>query len=116
MFRWLSLRRRARIRQQPFPAAWSAIIEKNVPYVAQLPAADRDELIGHVKVFVAEKNFEGCGGLEIDDEVKLTIAAQACVLLLHRDHRLLPAADVDPRLPASTYFAPPKVGARRMGW
>jgi MtfA peptidase len=106
MFGWLSLRRRARVRQQPFPAAWSAIIEKNVPYVAQLPAADRDELIGHVKVFLAEKNFEGCGGLEIDDEVRVTIAAQACVLLLHRE------TDYYPQLMSilvypSTYFAPP---------
>lgn len=38
----------------------------------------RDEL----RVFVAEKNWEGCGGLTVTDEMKVTIAAQACLLTL----------------------------------
>jgi Mlc titration factor MtfA (ptsG expression regulator) len=50
-----------------------------------LPDEDRKELQGHVQVFLAEKKFEGCGGLEISDEMKVCIAAQACLLLLHRD-------------------------------
>lgn len=60
-------------------------MEKNVPMVARLPLDDRLELVGHVQVFLAEKRFEGCGGLTITDEVRVTIAAQACVLLLHRE-------------------------------
>ena len=39
---------------------------------------------GHILVFLAEKQFEGCAGLEITDEVRITIAAHACILLLHR--------------------------------
>jgi Mlc titration factor MtfA (ptsG expression regulator) len=62
-----------------------ALIEKNVPFIGHLPIEDREELIGHVQVFLAEKRFEGCGGLEITDEVRVTIAAQACILLLHRE-------------------------------
>jgi len=85
MFAWWRRRQRAAIRQQPFPDAWRNIIAANVPYIARLPARDRDELFGHVQVFLAEKNFEGCGGLTMTDEVRVTIAAQACVLLLHRD-------------------------------
>lgn len=46
---------------------------------------DRKELQEHVLVFMAEKNFEGCGGLEVTDEIRVTIAAQACILLLHRN-------------------------------
>jgi Mlc titration factor MtfA (ptsG expression regulator) len=84
MFAWLRQRRRAAIRRRPFPPEWQAIIEKNVPYVAHLPRADRDVLTGHVQVFLAEKRFEGCGGLELTDEVRVTIAAQACILLLHQ--------------------------------
>jgi Mlc titration factor MtfA (ptsG expression regulator) len=38
-----------------------------------------------MQVFLAEKYFEGCGGLVLTDEIKVTIAAQACILLLHRD-------------------------------
>jgi MtfA peptidase len=52
---------------------------------SRLPPADQTELHGHIQVFLAEKTFEGCRGLEITDEVKLTITAQACILLLHRD-------------------------------
>ena len=56
------------------------------------PTADRRELQGLVQIFLAEKTFEGCGGLELTDEIKVTIAAQACLLLLHRQ------TDVYPRL------------------
>lgn len=78
-------RRRAKLRAASFPPAWREIIERNVPLFHRLPPADQVELLGHVQVFVAEKHFEGCGGLELTDEIRVTIAAQACVLLLHRD-------------------------------
>jgi len=77
-------RRRARLMKTPLPPAQLAILERNVPYYALLPPADRGELLGLVQVFLAEKHFEGCDGLEITDEIRITIAAQACVLLLHR--------------------------------
>ena len=67
------------------PDAWRALVEKNVPYVGRLTPEDRAELFGLIQIFLAEKHFEGCGGLEITDEVRVTIAAQACVLLLHRE-------------------------------
>ncbi len=45
-----------------------------------------------IPIFLAEKTFEGCGGLTVSEEMKVTIAAQACLLLLHRD------TDIYPRL------------------
>jgi Mlc titration factor MtfA (ptsG expression regulator) len=78
-------RRRQRIRQQPFPEPWLRILERNVPVYSRLAPADQAELRGHIQVFLDEKRFEGCGGLAITDEIRVTIAAQACVLLLHRD-------------------------------
>jgi len=77
-------RRRRRLAEQPFGDEWLAIINKNVPFYRLLPAADQAELQRHIKIFIAEKRFEGCGGLQITDEIKVTIAAQACILLLHR--------------------------------
>ena len=77
--------RRKRLGNQPFPPAWLEIIERNVPIYRRLSKADQKELQGHVLVFLAEKNFEGCGGLELTDEIKVTVAAQACILLLHRE-------------------------------
>ena len=85
MFRWLTNRRRVALRETPLPAAWLAIVQRNVPYVSRLSDTDRHELAGHVQVFLAEKRFEGCGGLEMTDEIRVTIAAQACILLLHRE-------------------------------
>lgn len=60
------------------------MIERNVSFFSRLSSPDQDELIGHVQVFLGEKRFEGCAGVEITDEIRLTIAAQACLLLLHR--------------------------------
>lgn len=71
----------------------------------RLSAADQEELLGHAQVLIAEKHFEGCGGLELTDEMRVTIAAQASVLLLHRN------ADYFPQLTSilvypSTYMVP----------
>jgi Mlc titration factor MtfA (ptsG expression regulator) len=83
-------RRRNRLRAAPFPADWLAIIEKNVRFYACLPDADRLELQGLIQIFLHEKILEGCGGLVLTDEIKVTIAAQACLLLLHRDTDFYP--------------------------
>jgi Mlc titration factor MtfA (ptsG expression regulator) len=92
MFGHFKRRRRRRLLSKPFPAEWLNFIRKNMPLYARLPQADRRELEGLVQIFLAEKSFEGCGGLELTDEIKVTIAAQACLLLLHRE------TDIYPRL------------------
>ncbi|MET0333032.1 MAG: M90 family metallopeptidase [Rhizobacter sp.] len=76
--------RRARIRRQPFPLAWREILRRRVPYVRHLPADLQLQLKKHIQVFVAEKPFIGCAGLTVTDEMRITIAAQACLLLLNR--------------------------------
>ncbi len=78
-------RRRERLRATPFPPEWKNIVLRNLPIFARLPSYDRAELLGDVQVFLAEKRFEGCAGLELTDEIRVTIAAQACLLLLHRE-------------------------------
>ena len=84
MLRILKERRRRRLRAQPAPEDWSTIISRNLPFFNRLSRADQEELLGHVQVFLDEKRFEGCAGLELTDEIRLTIATQACLLLLHR--------------------------------
>lgn len=81
---WLKKWRRNRIASRQFPRQWLEIIENNVSLYNHLPAEDKLELQRHILIFIAEKPFEGCGGLEITDEIKVIIAAQACILLLHR--------------------------------
>jgi Mlc titration factor MtfA (ptsG expression regulator) len=78
-------RRRARLRAKPAFPEWRAILERNLPVFMRLSAEDKAELLGHIQVFLAEKHFEGVGGLELKDEIRVTIAGQACLLLLHRE-------------------------------
>ncbi len=80
----LRQRRRRRAQARPFSKEWLDAIKRNVAFFSRLSANDQSELLSHIKVFLAEKRFEGCGGLEITDEIRVTIAAQACLLLSHR--------------------------------
>jgi Mlc titration factor MtfA (ptsG expression regulator) len=96
-------RRRKHLRAQPFPGHWRAIIERNVALFARLPTPDQEELFGHVQVLLDEKHFEGCGGLELTDEIRVTVAAQAAMLLLHRD------TDYYPRLTSILIYPTPYV-------
>ena len=86
----LTKRRRRKLRQAPFPAAWRTILVERMPYYRSLPETDKQELEGHVQVLIREKYFEGCAGQIITDEVKVLIAAQASLLLLHRDSDYFP--------------------------
>jgi MtfA peptidase len=82
--------RRRKLRVLPWPAPWEEMAEKNVPLYSKLPSASRDQLHGLVQIFLAEKHFEGCGGLELTEEIKVTIAIQACILLLNRKIPIYP--------------------------
>jgi Mlc titration factor MtfA (ptsG expression regulator) len=77
---------RAALAKKPFPPAWSQIIDRNVPYARRLHPDERQHLYDLVQVFIHEKNFEGCSGLILTDEIRVTIAAQACLLLLNLHH------------------------------
>lgn len=90
IFPVLKQQRRRRLRASPFPEQWLTLIQRNVVFFHRLSERDRAELLGHVQVFLAEKRFEGCGGFEITDEVRVIIAAQACLLLLHRRTEYFP--------------------------
>ncbi|MBA3819492.1 MAG: zinc-dependent peptidase [Deltaproteobacteria bacterium] len=92
MFGWLTERRRAKLLERPFPPAWDAHLDE-LGLINRLDAEQRQRLRDLVQVFIAEKHWEGCGGLELTEEMQVTIAAQACFLLLNREHALY--ADVD---------------------
>lgn len=82
IFSWLKRRRRKQIVARPFPAEWLAYLQANVVQYRLLTPPEQEKLRRRVQVFVAEKTWEGCGGLVVDDEMKVTIAAQACLLVL----------------------------------
>ena len=78
-------RRRRRARQAPFPEQWRALLTDRVAHWCFLDDAERARLEDLIKVFLVDKEFEGAGGLQVAEDVKVTIAAQACLLLLGLD-------------------------------
>jgi Mlc titration factor MtfA (ptsG expression regulator) len=88
-----SFARKARHRSllhKPFPDDWCDILKKNLPPYSLLTDELRKKLHWYIHVFLDEKTFEGCGGLELNDEIKVTIAGNACLLLLGHPNRLYP--------------------------
>ena len=78
-------RRRKLLESRGLPPKQQRIVARNLRQYDRLSKDERDKLHGFIGVFLAEKEFEGCGGLEINDEIKVTIAAQACLLLLKQE-------------------------------
>ncbi len=81
--RWRAYQRR-KVWAQPFPARWRRVVQRRVPLVQRLPADLQLQLKKHVQVFMAEKTFIGCGGLQVTEDMRVVVAAQACLLLLNR--------------------------------
>lgn len=90
MFDWLFRKRAIEAAGAPFPEGWAALVANEIPLCARLPGPSRRALEPLVQAFVTEKSFEGCGGLELTEAMKVTIAAQACVLLLNRPTEVFP--------------------------
>jgi hypothetical protein len=82
--------RRDRLKQRPFPPQWTTIIQQYLPFYPRLTPNERRRLQGHIQVFLAEKQFIGCRGLQITEEIKLVVAAIACLLLLNERGNYFP--------------------------
>lgn len=78
-------RRRRKAREAPFPPAWRELLTGRVAHWCFLGDAERERLEGLIKVFLVDKAFEGAGGTEVTEDVRVTIAAQACLLVLGLD-------------------------------
>jgi Mlc titration factor MtfA (ptsG expression regulator) len=89
---WRSFRHKT-LMALPFPTAWESILQRNVALYRYLPDALKQQLQADIQLFLAEKHFEGAGGLEMSDEIRVTIAAQACMLLLNRKDRNYPGLE-----------------------
>jgi MtfA peptidase len=85
LFSWFKNRRRRQILSAPFPAAWDDVLRHNVGHRAWLADAERAKLRRATQIFIAETDFEGCRGLEMTDEIRVTVAASASILVLGLD-------------------------------
>lgn len=89
LFVWPHWRQR-RLLSRPFPDSWETILERRLPAFQRLQESDRERLRQGVQLFVADKRFHGCAGLAVTDEIRVSIAAQACLLVLNRPGSLYP--------------------------
>jgi len=118
MFGWLTERRRKHLLEQPFPEAWEAILRANVAAYPLLDATSSSSCASSCRLFIAEKALEGAGGLELTDEMRVTIAGTGCQLLLGRNHDLFNRV-VSIIVYPSTVVLPPQPVAcsrSRMAW
>lgn len=90
VFGWIRALRRRRLLQQPFPDSWKEILRNNARFVNGLDAASAQRLQRSIRILVAEKHWEGCGGLRIDDEHRVTIAAQIARMTLGFNNEYFP--------------------------
>ncbi len=85
LFSWLRNRRRRKVVAEPFPAAWEDVLRRNVGHLAWIAEDERDRLRRATQIFVAEREFEGCRGLVMTEEIRVTVAAEASLLVLGLD-------------------------------
>jgi Mlc titration factor MtfA (ptsG expression regulator) len=81
---------RRRALAKPFPREWLEIVRQNLPPYLKLSEEMQQQVQQYTQEFLYDKSFEGCGGLMLDDEIKVTIASQASLLLLNRKVRCYP--------------------------
>ncbi len=82
LFPWSKTYQRREILAQPFPVEWLGYVSANVAYYRHLPSVEQGKLCDITRILIAEKSWEGCGGLALTDEIQVTIAAQAALLVL----------------------------------
>jgi Mlc titration factor MtfA (ptsG expression regulator)/RimJ/RimL family protein N-acetyltransferase len=71
---------------EPFPKEWEAWLSANMAHYRLLSASERAHLHDDARVLIAEKSWEGCDGLKVTDMMKLTVSAEAALLLLGLEH------------------------------
>ncbi len=74
---WLKKRRRKRYASRDFPTEWERAMQQNVGHIQDLTGKELEALRRWMKIFIAEKYWEGCDGLTMTEEIQATIAAQA---------------------------------------
>ncbi|MCP4445126.1 MAG: zinc-dependent peptidase [Myxococcales bacterium] len=77
--------KRSRFEKRDLPAHWVGILEENVPFFEAFDVRDRERFLSRLKVFVWRLVWIEAGGMSIDDEVRVVIAAAAVRLVLHLD-------------------------------
>ena len=82
---WSKKQTRNELLSTPLNDEERAIISDQVPLTKRLPPELRSKLEGKISLFLHQIEFIGCDGLEVTDEMRLSIATQACMLVANTD-------------------------------
>ncbi len=85
-------RRFLQLASEPLEPGFLEILRRCMPLYQRLPSDLQIRLQGLVNVFLNDKNFFGSGGLAVIDEMRLTVAGNACLLLLNRENPRFPGS------------------------
>lgn len=78
-YRWYAAKK------APFPQNWLRVVRKAVPFYDNMPRELQQQLLAHINRFLFFKRFVGCAGLVVTEEMRVTVASCACLLLLKRN-------------------------------
>ncbi len=82
VYRWWKRKKLLdQISQTPFPGQYKEVLQK-IPHYGRLPEEDKREIEHSIRLFIGTKEFIG-NKMEITDEIRVTIAFYACLLVLH---------------------------------
>lgn len=81
---WLRAYRQRQLLAHPFPAHWRRVLQRRVPLLRRMPVDLQLQLKKCIQIFISEKAFIGCAGLQVTEEMRVVIAAQACLLVMNR--------------------------------
>ncbi len=82
---WSRRRVRRTLFETPLSESERAVVAEQVPLTRKLPVDLRDKLEGKINAFLDQVEFLGCNGLEVTETMRLSIAAQACLLVVNSD-------------------------------
>lgn len=82
MWNWWRNYRRKKLLASPFPGEWERHLQENIQYYLYLDEDKKKRLRDLIRIFIAEKDWLGCNGLELTDKIRVVIAAHACIMIL----------------------------------
>src|SRR5262245_34403261 len=80
LWTWWRNRNRRRLLSTPYPEDWETILPTHCRHFARLTPSEQDRLRNDLRILIAEKHWEGCNGLTVTDEMRVTIAAHAALM------------------------------------
>ncbi|MCC5839187.1 MAG: zinc-dependent peptidase [Opitutales bacterium] len=87
---WKSKTRLREARLATFQPIWRDWLGRHFPAFTRMPPDLRADLEKRTLEFLREKRFEGCGGLELSDEMIIAVAGTASALLARRPGPVFP--------------------------